>query len=56
MIPSLYLVFQNTYAVRFASNTVDVDIATHPGCYVAGDVGDDTDDLEHNLNNDFAAK
>ena len=56
MIPSLYFEFQNTCAVRFASNTVDVDIATHPGCYLDGHAGDDTDNLEHDLNNDFAAK
>ena len=56
MIPSWYLVLQNTCAVRFASNTADVDIATHPGCYVDGDAGDDADNFECDLNNDFAAK
>ena len=42
--------------MRFASNTADVDIATHPGCYVDGDAGDDADNFEYDLNNDFAAK
>ena len=56
MILSLYLVSQDTCAAQFASNTADVDIATHPGCYVDGDAGDDADNFEYDLNNDFAAK
>ena len=40
---------------RFASNNVDVDIATHSGSHADGDAGVDADPIENDLNDEFHA-
>ena len=55
MIPSWYLALQNVCGERFASNNVDVDIATHSGSHVDGDAGADADPIVYDLNEEFYA-
>ena len=49
MIPSWYLALQNVCGERFASNNVDVDIATHSGSHADGDAGVDADPIVYDL-------
>ena len=55
MIPSWYLALQNVCGERFASNNVDVDIATHSGSHADGDAGVDADPIVYDLNEEFYA-
>ena len=55
MIPSWYLALQNVCGERFASNNVDVDIATHSGSHVDEDAGADADPIVYDLNEELYA-
>ncbi len=55
MIPSWYLALLNICGERFASNSVDVDIATLFGSHADGDAGVDADPIVYDLNDEFHA-
>ena len=53
MILSLYLVSQDTCAAQFASHPADVDTATLLGFFADGDAGDDSDNFDDDLHDNF---